>query len=105
MLQPTTRKKYGIADCNAIKRLIVESWDDDAQREMAQQQELALAGISQLELAPELKQILTDWVVGFPEFMYRFIASEAARLQLVPVENIGELTRVLSEMMGGGEPC
>lgn len=98
ILQPPAREKYGMAGAVAIKQLLTESWNATGKADFERQINLCHTAFRQIGLNQEQEKALFERMEILPDLLIDILATEAARLQLIPFENINEITRVLAGM-------
>jgi hypothetical protein len=96
MMQPDGRTRFGAADESAMRQLLSEA---GAEEEWDRQMSILKQGVGRSGLDPEQQSAFLEGMEEFKHSFFRAISSEAARLRLVPVENIGEMSLALAEMM------
>ena len=100
-LQPAARSAYGNGGSAAISRLLETKWkdSDEVWRGLLQ---LLRDTFSPIGLEPDQEEKLLACFADFPRLFRELLAVEAARIRLVPVENLGEVAGILAEMYREG---
>ena len=98
-LQPEARKRYGLADTESIRRLASETFGTAAAEEWEQQMGLLREGIGREGLTPEQQSGFLDFMEGLQGPFIDMICAEAARLKLIPLENVNEVSLAVAAMV------
>lgn len=101
-LQPRARSIYQSGDSASISQLLESEWQKRGEQDWQKQRVLINDALAITGLSPEQIAVLGKYFDEFPALLREFIAAEAGRLKLVPVENIGEVATVLAEMYREG---
>lgn len=99
MLQPEARKKYGAADQAAIRGLVSETFEAAAEEEWERLMGVLKEGMGRSGLTPDQQSTFLRQMAAFRGPFIDQICSEAARLKLVPVESVNEVTLAVAEMI------
>ena len=99
MFQPEARERYGGADAAAIRQLAAETFEADANEEMNRQMDLLREGIGRSGLDAEQQSAFLKQMEAFKDTFIDIICAEAARMKLIPIENAGEISLAVTEMM------
>ena len=99
MFQQEARERYGVADAAAIRRLAAETFEADANEEMNRQMDLLREGIGRSGLDTEQQSAFLKQMEAFKDRFTDMICDEAARLKHIPLENVGEISLSVAEMM------
>ncbi len=98
MLQPEARKRYGKADITAIRRLVTETLEPVAEEEWEKQMALLRDGIGQSGLSPDEQSSFLKMMEELRAPFIDQICAEAARLEMISLENVNELSMAAAEM-------
>jgi hypothetical protein len=96
MMQPDARARFGVADETAMRQLLSES---GAEEEWDRQMGILRAGVRGSGLDPDQQSFFLGAMEAFKDSFFGSISAEAARMRLMPVESIGEMSLALAEMM------
>ncbi len=99
MFQQEARKRYGVADAAAIRRLASETFEADADKEMDMLMDLLRKGIGREGLTPEQQSAFLSEMETVKAGFIDMICAEAERMRLIPVENVSEVSLAVAEMM------
>ena len=97
-LQAPARERFGVADTNEIRQLLDEGWTASDKDGWERQKLLVRTAASEIGLNQEQEGVFLELMGALPDILADLIAWHAARLKLIPVENLSEITRVLAEM-------
>jgi hypothetical protein len=98
-LQPEARARYGVADERAIRRLVSETFEEYAREEWARLMGLLKEGIGREGLSPDQQVEFLGFMEGLRDPFIEQLCSEAAKLKLIDVGNINELSLAVAEML------
>lgn len=98
-IQPMGRERYGVADAAAIRQLLVETWNSDVRDSWGRQMSLMKTAASQTALSQGQQAAFMELMESFPDTFLDLVSSEVARLKLVPLENVGEVSLAVADMM------
>jgi hypothetical protein len=101
-LQPAARLAYGNGGSAAISQLLDTKWKDSDEEYWQGLLHLLRDAFSPIGLEPEQEEKLLACFADFPRLFRELLAAEAARIRLVPVENLGEVAGILAEMYREG---
>ena len=99
IFQQEARKRYGVADAASIRRLAAETFEADADKEMDRLMDLLREGIGRSGLDPEQQLSFLRYMETFKDRFIDMICAEAARLKLIPLENVNEISLSVAQMM------
>jgi hypothetical protein len=101
-LQPAARLAYGNGGSAAINQLLEAKWNNGGEEYWRGLLRLFRDALSPIGLEPEQEEKLIASFDEFPRLFSELLAAEAARIRLVPVENLGEVAGILAEMYREG---
>jgi len=98
-LQPEARRRHGIADEAGVRRLAAETFETSATEEWTRLMAILTEGITQEGLSPDQQAQILEFMEGFRDTFIDQICREAAKLKMIPIENVNELSLALAEML------
>jgi len=98
MLQQEARKRYGVADEAAVRHLGAETFEATAIEECDRLMNILREGVSRSSLDAEQQAAFLEQMQGLRGPFLDMICSETARLKLIPLENVNELSLAVAEM-------
>jgi hypothetical protein len=101
-LQPAARLAYGNGGSAAINQLLETKWKKGGEEYFRDLLRLFRDALSPIGLEPEQEEKLIASFAEFPHLIKEQLAAQAARIKLVPVENLGEVAGILAEMYREG---
>jgi hypothetical protein len=99
IFQQEARRKYGFADAATVRRLVSETFETEANEEMERQMALLREGIGRSGLDTEQQLAFLKHMETFKDMFIDLICAEAARLKLIPLENVNEISLSVADMM------
>jgi hypothetical protein len=101
-VQPLARETYGVADSKAVRQLFSGAWGINARDGWGRQMNLMKTALGQTSLSQGQQTAFLSLMDTFPDTFLDLLSSEVARLKLVPIENVNEISLILSEMFKEG---
>jgi hypothetical protein len=98
-LQPAARLAYGNGGSAAISQLLETKWNNGGEEYWQGMLRLLRDAFSPIALEPEQEEKLIACFAEVPHQLRDRLAAEAARIRLVPVENLNEAAGILTEMI------
>ena len=98
MLQREARKRYGVADEAPVRQLVSETFETAAAEEWDRLMNILREGVGRSSLDAEQQAAFLEQMEGLRGPFLDMICSETARLKLIPLENVNELSLAVAEM-------
>jgi hypothetical protein len=101
-LQPAARLACGNDGSSAINQLLEANWNNGGEQYWKDLTRLFRDALSPIGLEPVQEEKLIASFAQFPRLFKELLAVQAARIRLVPIENLGEVSGILAEMYRDG---